>query len=128
MSIDIKLGNCPFCGDPATWCGNESDEPHSCHIIHCGKCDINFDMCAIGQGPTDEDETDPLRPLLDYCAYKFNSYEDDQHRIAELEEVDKISVNYIKLQSDRITELEAWVEKVKSMQEDMTASNALKSI
>lgn len=64
--IEIKLAECPFCHQPATWCGNDLEEPHDCHIIRCQSCDTTFEMLAEGGVPNS------LHELQKLCANKFN--------------------------------------------------------
>lgn len=37
-----KLKKCPFCGGSPTWCGDDIEDPHTCHQISC-VCGMQFD-------------------------------------------------------------------------------------
>ena len=39
-----ELKPCPFCGVQARWCGDDPQDPHECHMIHCDGCGMTFDV------------------------------------------------------------------------------------
>lgn len=47
---------CPFCGGPASWCGDvpcEDGDTHHCDQIRCLACDFNFDCHSAASNEAD---------------------------------------------------------------------------
>ena len=72
----MKLKPCPFCGEEPRWCGNDPEDKHECHQIHCDGCGAQFDVendIATSRGTIEE-----LRTLIEMT---WNTRQSEQQGI-----------------------------------------------